>query len=327
MPKHPLQQCARRPGSLKRALFTECRRRGLASNTARSYFHWVRRFVRYHGMRHPEEMGVEQIGHFLSHLATERKVAASTQNQALNALLFLYKKVYGEDVEAVESFVRAKRHRYLPVVLSSSEVGRLFMHIDGQIGLAVRLMYGSGLRVSEAVKLRVKDVDFEYGLVHVVHSKSVKARKTMLPRRLFGPMQRQIEHVRATHGRDLEAGRGAVPLPHAFARKSPRAARSFNWQYVFPSAVISDVDGTRYHMSQSTAQKAVKSAARAAGITKRVTCHSLRHSFATHLLENGYDIRTVQELLGHSDVRTTMIYTHVLAKGHHVRSPLDGEGL
>ncbi len=268
-------------------------------------------------------MGAEQIGHFLSHLATERKVAASTQNQALNALIFLYREVFGEDVEALGSFVRAKRHRFLPVVLSSAEVGRLFLNMAGQAGLAARLMYGSGLRVSEAVTLRVKDVDFEYGLIHVVHSKGMKARKTMLPERLVEPMNRQLERVRKVHARDLAAGKGVVPLPHAFAQKAPRAARSLSWQYVFPSAVVSGADAARYHMSPSTVQKAVGTAARTAGITKRVTCHSLRHSFATHLLENGYDIRTVQELLGHSDVRTTMIYTHVLTKGHHVQSPLD----
>ncbi len=302
---------ARHPGTLRRAFHVECRRRGLAPNTERSYFQWVRRFVRYHGMRHPTELGAEQISHFLSHLATERRVAASTQNQALNALLFLYRNVFGEDVEALGSFVRAKRHRYLPVVLSSSEVGRLFLYMSGRAGLAARLMYGSGLRVSEAVTLRVKDVDFEYSLIHVVHSKGMKARKTMLPERLVEPMKQQLKRVREVHAQDVAAGRGVVPLPYAFAKKAPRAARSLSWQYVFPSSVVSGTDAARYHMSPSTVQKAVSTAARAAGITKRVTCHALRHSFATHLLENGYDIRTVQELLGHSDVRTTMIYTRV----------------
>jgi len=222
-------QLSRHPGTLRRAFHEECKRRGLARNTERSYFQWVRRFVRYHGMRHPAEMGAEQIGHFLSHLATERKVAASTQNQALNALIFLYREVFGEDVEALGSFVRAKRHRYLPVVLSSSEVGRLLLYMTGQAGLAARLMYGSGLRVSEAVALRVKDVDFEYGLIHVVHSKGMKARKTMLPKRLVEPMKQQLERVREVHARDLAAGRGIVPLPYAFARKARRAARSLSW--------------------------------------------------------------------------------------------------
>jgi integrase len=227
----------RRPGTLAKEVRTACRRRNLAYSTEKTYLGWMRRFVRYHGMRHPAELGEEHIREYLSHLATKRRVAASTQNQALNALVFLYGKVLGLDLDEFGAFVRARRPKRLPVVLTAAEAQRVLARIGGPVGLVARLLYGSGLRIAEAVTLRVKDVDFDYGLVHVQAAKGGKDRKTMLPERLHRPLKEHLVAVRRIHGRDLAAGYGQVPLPYAFGRKSPTAARDRLWQYIFPSSV------------------------------------------------------------------------------------------
>jgi len=278
-------------------------------------------------MAHPEDLDEEAIREYLNSLATDRNVAASTQNQALNALVFLYKHVLDTPMEDFSAFIRARKPRRLPVVLSPREAQCLLNLMEGVPGLIARLLYGTGLRLGEALSLRIKDLDFEYGLIHVCAGKGEKDRKTMLPERLNPYLRRHIITVKRLHEADLMDGAGQVPLPYAFDRKSPSAATEWGWQWVFPSSRMSTNPETgliaRYALSPSTVQKAVKVAAKAYGITKRVTCHTLRHSFATHLLEGGYNIRTVQELLGHKDLRTTMIYTHVLGRGQHVRSPLD----
>ncbi len=316
-----------RPGNLVRAVRTECRRKNLAASTEKTYLQWIKRFVRFHDLQHPADLGAEEIREFLTHLATHRQVAASTQNQALNALVFLYKHVIRRDLDEFGAFVRARKPKRLPVVLTTREARFLLDQIGGQAGLVARFLYGSGLRVMEAATLRVKDVDLEYGMLHLNSAKGQKDRKTMLPDRLQVVVREHLEKVKHIHEADLSDGYGQVPLPYAFGRKSRTAATDWLWQYVFPSSVrtVNRETGemTRFHISPSTVQKAVKSAGKKAGISKRVTCHTLRHSFATHLLESGYDIRTVQELLGHKDLRTTMIYTHVLNKGLHVWSPLD----
>lgn len=304
-----------------------CRRRNLSHSTEKTYLGWIRRYVRFHDQRNPAELGEEDIREYLTYLATRRQVSASTQNQALNALVFLYKQVLRRDLDEFGAFIRARRPRRLPVVLTAGEARLLLDQIGGPVGLAARLMYGAGLRVSEAITLRVKDVDFEYGMLHVTAAKGQKDRKTMLPERLSTAMREHLVAVKRFHQADLADGYGQVPLPYAFSRKSRSAATDWLWQYVFPSSVrttnYETGEMTRHHMSASRVQKAVKVASAQARIGKRVTSHTLRHSFATHLLESGYDIRTVQELLGHRDVRTTMIYTHVLNRGVHVRSPFD----
>ncbi len=317
---------ARTRGALQAMFHIACRRRGLAATTERLYFQWVRRYVRFHDLTNPQDLQADDVRDFLSWLATDREVAASTQNQALNALVFLYREILHVDLEKFDSFVRAKRHRHLPVVLTQLEARLLMGFLTGTTGLVARLLYGSGLRVSEGVQLRVKDIDFDGRMLHLVHTKGRKGRKTLLPERLVAPLHTHLRRVRQIHSQDLVQGYGRAPLPHAFARKSSTAAKSWSWQYVFPSSRRSHGDGCRHHVSRSSVQKIVRKATRDAGLTKRVSCHTLRHSFATHLLESGYDIRTVQELLGHADVRTTMIYTHVLGRGHHIRSPLDWEG-
>jgi len=299
----------------------------MARSTETIYWGWIKRFVRHHDMAHPADLDEEAIREYLNNLATDRNVAASTQNQALNALVFLYKHVLDTHLDDFSAFIRARKPRRLPVVLSPREAQCLLNLMEGVPGLIARLLYGTGLRLGEALNLRVKDLDFEYGLVHVCAGKGEKDRKTMLPERLNLYLKRHLNQVRRLHEVDLMDGAGQVPLPYAFDRKSPGAATEWGWQWVFPSTRMSTDPETgliaRYALSPSTVQKAVKKAAKACGITKRVTCHSLRHSFATHLIEGGYDIRTVQELLGHKDLRTTMIYTHVLGRGLHVRSPLD----
>jgi integron integrase len=299
----------------------------MAFSTETTYVQWIKRYIRHHGLQHPADLGADEIREFLSWLATKRRVAASTQNQALNALVFLYKHVLRRDLDEFGAFVRARKPRRLPVVLTGPEAKQVLAQMKGQVGIVGRLLYGSGLRLMEALTLRVKDVDFEYGLLHLTAAKGHKDRKTMLPERIHVILRDHLDHVKRIHQADLADGYGQVPLPFAFERKSRTAATDWMWQYVFPSSRRKlDVETgatTRQHISPSTVQKAVKAGARDAGITKRVTCHTLRHSFATHLLESGYDIRTVQELLGHRDLRTTMIYTHVLNKGLHIRSPLD----
>jgi integron integrase len=304
------------------------RARHYSRRTEKSYWFWIRYFIFRNGKRHPAEMGGEEVSAFLNWLATERNVAAATQNQALAALLFLYKAVLERDLPWFGDLVRAKRPVRVPVVLSAGEVHRLLEQLEGVPWLVASLLYGAGLRLQECLMLRVKDVDFAYRQVLVRDGKGAKDRVTMLPEGVVQPLQAHLGKVRTLHRRDLAEGYGEAWLPYALARKYPRAGYEWGWQFVFPSKHRSaDPESgviRRHHLFPDAMSRALKRAARAARIVKPVSCHILRHSFATHLLEGGYDIRTVQELLGHADVSTTMIYTHVLNKGGRgVRSPLD----
>lgn len=298
--------------------------------TERAYLGWIRRYIIFHGKRHPRDMGKQELEAFLSALAVERNVSAATQTQALSALLFLYREVLELPFPWLDDVVRAKKPRRLPTVLTRDEVAAVREAIgDPEIGLVVGLLYGSGMRLMEAVRLRIKDVDLTRKEILIRDGKGGKDRVTMLPAALLLPLTAQIEAARSMHEFDLAQGRGAVWLPNALATKFPAAATSFGWQYVFPAKDLSTDPRTgkvgRHHMDERRIQRGVKQAVAQAGIYKPATPHTLRHSFATHLLESGYDIRTVQELLGHSDVATTMIYTHVLNKGGRgVVSPLDG---
>jgi integron integrase len=304
------------------------RRKHYSIRTEQAYVDWIKRFIIYHDKRHPAEMAEEEVAQFLTHLARDRGVASSTQNQALSALLFLYKDVLKHEIGWLEQVERAKKPARLPVVLTRSEIKRVFAHLHGVPKLMAGLLYGSGLRLMECVRLRVKDVDFELAQITVRDAKGGKDRVTMLPVNLAEPLQRHLIRIKAQHEQDLEDGFGSVHLPFALSRKFPDAAREWAWQYLFPSSRLS-VDPRsgkkqRHHMAEGILQSALKRAVDAAKIVKRANCHSLRHSFATHLLTKGYDIRTAQELLGHKDVSTTMIYTHVLNRpGIGVKSPLD----
>ena len=322
-----MEESGRRPGQLKAMVHATCRRKSFAQSTEATYWAWIKRFIRFHNTRHPDELGSGDINRYLSHLATARRVAASAQNQALNAIVFLYRDVLDHDLAEFGTFIRARKPKRLPVVLSRDEARLLLSHLSGQAGLVARMLYGSRLRITEALTLRVKDIDFAYSVLRITATKGQKDRITILPDSVVPFLSKQLALVKQIHQADLEDGYGNVLLPYAFDRKSRSAARDFSWQYVFPSSILSaDAQSgkiTRYHMSPSTVQKAVKKSSKEAGILKRVTCHTLRHSFAPHILESGTDIRTVQELLGHSTIKTTMIYTHVLGKGLYVRSPLD----
>ena len=296
--------------------------------TEQAYVDWVRRFLAFHAPIPPDRLAEPEISAFLTHLAVREKVAASTQNQALNALVFFFRNVLQNDLEAPFQLVRAKRPLRLPTVLSKEEVHRVLRGLSGEYLLMAQLLYGSGLRMMEVLRLRVKDVDFTLRQILVHDGKGFKDRVTMLPDQLIAPLQAHLEIVRQMHEADLGRGLGNVYLPYALERKYPGAARDWRWQYVFPSDRLSADPRTgilgRHHVDESGLQKEVRRAARSAGIQKPVGCHTFRHSFATHLLESGSDIRTVQELLGHADVKTTMIYTHVLNRGGlGVRSPLD----
>lgn len=306
---------------------TAARVRHMSLRTEQSYVRWIYRFVVFHDKRHPREMGAPEVAAFLSNLATEQRVSASTQNQALSAILFLYRRVLDLPLAHIEDVVRARRTRFVPTVLTPEEVHAILGRMEGTPRLVASLLYGSGMRLMEGLRLRVKDLDFARSVLLVRQGKGRKDRITMLPERLQQPLRLHLERVRELHRRDLERGLGAVELPYALARKLQGAERTWSWQYVFPSRKLSTDPRSgrvgRHHLSESPVQRALSRAARQAGQTKRVGCHTLRHSFATHLLEAGHDIRTVQELLGHQDVRTTMIYTHVLSRGHSVRSPFD----
>jgi integron integrase len=293
-----------------------------------AYVDWVRRFILFHNKRHPRDMGAAEVAAFLTHLAVERTVAPATQGQAKSALLFLYRVVLDVQLPWLDEVVAAKDKRRLPVVLTPSEVRALLHELSGTMGLVAALLYGTGMRLLEGLRLRVKDIDFERRELIVRHGKGGKDRVTVLPENLVLPLDQQLAVAKARHDRDLAEGYGAVWLPDALAEKNPGAARAWGWQWVFPSATRSpDPRGgeiRRHHLNEASVQKAVAVAARRANLTKPCSPHVLRHSFATHMLQAGYDIRTVQELLGHSDVSTTMIYTHVLNRGGRgVRSPLD----
>jgi len=306
-----------------------CRRRQYSYHTEKAYVRWVIRFVRFHDTTHPRRLDEDDIRAFLNHLASERSVAASTQNQALNALMFLYEQVLGLELGDIGPLDRADRPRRLPTVLSRDEVQRLFAAFSpGPNRLIAHLLYGSGLRLSEALRLRVKELDFDHGRIHVRDGKGSKDRTTVLPERLHAPLQRHLKTVKAQHENDCAEGVGGVYLPDAIAEKYPNAATEWRWQYVFPSTTLSADPGSgavrRHHRSDSAVQRAVKTAADAAEIEKRATCHTLRHSFATHLLQDGTDVRTIQKLLGHKQLRTTMQYVHVQEQsGDGVTSPLD----
>jgi integron integrase len=297
--------------------------------TEDTYVDWVRRFILFHGKRHPRELGAPEVQAFLSHLAVERQVAASTQNQAKAALIFLYKEVLAVDLPWLGEIVHAKRQPRLPVVLTPGEVRVLMDQMEGVMGLVARLLYGTGMRLMEVLRLRVKDLDFVGRELVVREGKGGKDRVTVLPARLVAPLRAHLERVQALHASDLAEGFGEVLLPDALASKYRAAALQWGWQWVFPSALRSVDPRTgvirRHHLHAESVQKAVRLAARTGELAKPVTPHVLRHSFATHLLAAGHDIRTVQELLGHKDVETTMIYTHVLNRGGRgVMSPLDG---
>ena len=309
------------------------RRKHYSIRTEEAYVKWIGRFIKFHRSlegkyRHPKTMGMAEINAFLTHLAVDQNVAAATQNQALGALLFLYNHVLEVELLGNLNTVIARKSQHVPTVLTPDEAQRVIGLIPGVYQLMARLLYGSGLRLMECIRLRVKDIDFDYRQIIVRSGKGCKDRITMLPDSLVRPLRRQLETVQKIHREDLSLGFGSVYLPLALDRKYPNAAREWLWQYVFPASQIS-IDPRsghhhRHHIHESNLQKAVRQAAKMSGIPKRITPHTFRHSFATHLLEAGYDIRTVQELLGHKDVKTTMIYTHVLNRGPlAVKSPLD----
>ena len=304
-------------------------RRHYSPRTEEAYVHWIKRFIYFSDKRHPKDLGAAEVTAFLNHLSGERNVAASTQNQALSALLFLYKEVLGEALPWLDGLDRARRPARMPSVLSRAEMQRLLSHLEGARWLMASLLYGAGLRLRECLKLRVKDVDFDYRQILIRDGKGAKDRVTMLPQSVIEPLKHHLVRVKALHERDLASGHGDVELPDALARKYPKAPYEWAWKFIFPSYRLSTDPRSgairRHHVYEDYLIRGVKDASRAAGIPKHVSCHTLRHSFATHLLEGGYDIRTVQELLGHNSVETTMIYTHVMNKGGRgVTSPLDG---
>lgn len=317
-----------RPG-LFEAVQARLRAKHYSIRTERAYLGWIRRFVLFHGRRNPRELGPADIEAFLSDLAVQHNVSAGTQNQALNAIVFLYREVLKNELPRLDEVTRAKRSERLPVVLTREEVGAVLAHLDGQFRLMAQLLYGSGLRLMECLRLRVKDVDFDYAQVVVRDGKGAKDRATVLPEKLVPHLRGQIGRALELHRQDVAAGFGEVYLPYALARKYPSAAREAGWQYVFPANARSRDPRPphtmrRHHVTAGSLQRRVKQAVRRAGIRKPASCHTFRHCFATHLLEAGADIRTVQELLGHQDVRTTQIYTHVMSKGASgVISPLD----
>lgn len=305
-----------------------CRLRQLSRRTEQAYLDWIRRFVKFHGLRHPDELGDAEVLAFLTELATRGRVSHSTQMQALSGLLFLYRDVLRRPLGDLRGMVRARGPRRLPVVLTLGEVARILEHLEGDPWLVAMVLYGAGLRLLEALTLRVKDVDFARGEIRVRRGKGARDRVTVLPARIAGPLRAHLERVREQHRGDLADGGGRVELPSALERKAPAWAGAWAWQWVFPAhRRYRDGDTgeqRRHHLDPTAVQRAMARAVRTAEVAKRATCHTLRHSFATHLLEAGYDIRTVQELLGHSDVSTTMVYTHVLNRGGlGVRSPAD----
>lgn len=305
------------------------RTRRYSLETEKTYIYWMKKYIFFHKVRHPKEMGAAEVGAFLTHLAVAENVAATTQNQAMFALLFLYKEVLGVELERLGGkFTSAKQSERVPVVLAHEEVAAVLSHLSGVNWIMANLLYGAGLRLKECLRLRVKDLDFGYKQITVRDGKGGKDRFTILPDKLVEPLQRHLEKVKTQHAGDLEAGLGSVLLPSAFDGKHSNTAREWKWQYIFPSAKISRDPRTgklgRHHLSESGLQKAVKIGLQKSAVEKHASCHTLRHSFATHLLQNGSDIRTIQDLLGHKELTTTMIYTHVLQNNRlGVKSPVD----
>ena len=297
--------------------------------TEKTYIDWIRRYILFHNKRHPEDMGAAEIQAFITHLATERTVSASTQNQALSAVMFLYRHVLQKEIDLPPELIRAQKSKTLPVVLTHQEAMSVIGKMTGVPQLMAKILYGSGLRRAECLRLRVKDIDFGNHQIIVRDGKGGDDRSTILPESLIRELEIHLKTVKAIHQKDLKDGFGETSLPYALAKKYPSAAKEWMWQYVFPASVRS-IDPVskktkRHHVDPSVLQKAIRQSAQLVGITKPVTPHTFRHSFATHLLQSGYDIRTIQELLGHKDVKTTMIYTHVLQRGDlAVKSPLDG---
>lgn len=326
-PRRDFRDMSPAPKLLERLRAT-LRSRHYSVRTEKAYVLWTRRFVRFHGLRHPNELGAEEVGAFLSHLALDEGVSASTQNQALSALLFLYRHVLGRSLGDLDGVARARMPERIPVVMTRQEVRDVIQHMDGDTQLMARLMYGSGLRLMECLRLRVQSVDFGRHTIHVRDGKGAKDRATMLPQSLDEALKHHLAAVKETHREDLAEGHGRVGLPEALARKYPQAVTEWGWQWVFPQRSrwrdLRTGRQGRHHCDPSILQRAVKEAVRRAGLAKHATCHTFRHSFATHLLEEGVDVRTVQQLLGHRDLKTTMLYTHVLMNGPAgVRSPLD----
>jgi integron integrase len=304
------------------------RARHYSLRTEEAYVSWMRRFIVFNGKRHPRDIGMQEVQQFLTHLAVEGRVAASTQSQALSAILFLYQQVLKQDIGWIDEVVHAKQPRRVPVVLTPDEVAAVLRHLSATTRIMATLPYGAGMRLMECIRLQVNDVDFAYNHIVVRDGKGYKDRITMLPQTIKAPLQRHLDDVKKLHAQDLQAGAGHVYLPYALERKYLHASREWAWQYVFPAAQPSRDPRTglirRHHVHKLVSQRAVQAAVRKAEIPKAASCHTFRHSFATHLLEAGYDIRTVQELLGHKDVSTTMIYTHVLRRGGRgVKSPAD----
>ena len=325
----PEKASSSRPPKLLQQVRDRCRALHYSLRTEETYAHWIKRFILFHGKRHPREMSAPEVEAFLSGLATERNVSASTQNLALSSVLFLYREVLEQDLPWLTDVTRAKKPQRLPSVLSASEVTVLFQHLgDSPAALVARLLYGTGMRLMEGVRLRVKDLDLPQRQITVREGKGGKDRVTVLPDKLVAPLQALLKSRRALYERDLAQSKADVWLPDALAVKYPNAGKEWGWQYLFAAEAFSTDPRSgavrRHHLNEQLVQRCVKQAAEAAGLAKRVSPHVLRHSFATHLLQSGYDIRTLQELLGHADVSTTMIYTHVLNKGGKgVRSPLD----
>ncbi len=317
--------------ALLEAVRDRCRVKHYSLRTEDAYLGWIKRFIFFHKMRHPSKMGGLEVEQFLTHLAVSGKVAASTQNQALSALLFLYREVINVKLPWMENVVRAKQSIRLPVVLTVEQIQRVLARLDGREWLMASLLYGTGMRLMECIRLRVKDVSFEKNEILVRDGKGGKDRRTMLPAKLCDPLRTQLERVKEFHRNDTEENWEGVFLPDALLRKYPNASKLLAWQYVFPASRCArdprDGKIRRHHIDEKVLQRSVTKAAQSAGIDKPVSCHTLRHCFATHLIEAGYDIRTVQELLGHKDVATTQIYTHVLNRGGRgVTSPLDKHG-
>jgi len=322
---------SRRPRRLVDRVRSEIRVRHYSIRTEEAYTSWIRRYIQFH-RRHPRDLDGDDLNRFLTHLAVEGRVAVSTQRQALSAILFLYRQVLKIEINWLDDVIRARQPRRLPNVLGRDEVAAVLSHLQGTVQLVVLLLYGTGMRILECLRLRVQDIDFDLGHITIRNPKGGRDRVTMLPDSTRDRLQDHLIKVRALHEQDLEEGFGSVYLPHALERKYPHADRDWKWQYVFPASRrgVDPRSGIerRHHLHESVIRKAVYAAARAAGVTKKVSCHTFRHSFATHLLMAGHDIRTIQELLGHKDVKTTMIYTHILGNsgGRGVTSPADTLG-